>query len=144
MATGISMNFYYAYKKIQMLFQSLSMQIGIDTAPYAALIQLWEKDGLTISELGDVLQLKSSTITSLTDRMERDGLVTRERMKDDRRVVKIFLTEKARQLRGVYPTYEDYLMSKINKHFSPEELELLNKLLKKIDHSLTEELKEQF
>ena len=40
----------------------------------------------------------NSTITGVVDRMERNGLVTRERSQDDRRVVLISLTPSALEL----------------------------------------------
>lgn len=49
-------------------------------------------DGLACREIGERLISHDPDITRLLDRMERRGLITRERQKDDRRVVKTRIT----------------------------------------------------
>ena len=52
-----------------------------------------------IGELARKARVKTSTITDMVDRMERDKIATRVRDKEDRRIVKIKLTEKGKKLR---------------------------------------------
>ena len=52
------------------------------------------KDGMRLTELGRCAGLEPSTITGLVDRMERDGLVSRKNVPNDRRAQKATLTEK--------------------------------------------------
>lgn len=125
-----------AYKKMYNHFNSLAEEMGLDAAPLSALLKLRRQDGLTITELGDKLFLKASTITSLVDRMERDGLVRRERNKDDRRVVRIFLTEKARNLESKFPNFEQYIREKTKDKLTQEEYQLLIVLLNKMSSAL--------
>ena len=132
----LATSLYMAFKKIRMHFTALAEQMGLDTAPLSALIKLWQYDGLTITELGEKLFLKASTITSLVDRMERDGLVRRERNHEDRRVVRIYLTEKARELQGKFPNFEQYIAEKTKGKLSKEETELLITLLNKMESAL--------
>jgi len=125
-----------AFKKMQIEYHRQAKQNGLAAAPYAALQKLWEQEGLTITDLGDKLFLKNSSITSLMDRMERDGLVYRERTKDDRRVVRIYLTDKARRLKEVIPNFEEHLLKKLKDSFAPEEIAALIGLLNKMEESL--------
>ena len=53
---------------------------------------------LSLSELSERIRAQNSTVTGIIDRMEREGLVVRERSKEDRRVVHIRLTPKGRKL----------------------------------------------
>ena len=66
---------------------------------YLVLLRLWEHDGQTISELGAPLFLDSGTLTPLLKRMEKAGLVSRNRDKNDERQVRVVLTEKGDALR---------------------------------------------
>ncbi|AEF95541.1 regulatory protein MarR [Desulfotomaculum nigrificans CO-1-SRB] len=132
----LSFSLYLAFKKVQMEYQRLADQIGLDSAPLAALRELWQQNGLTVTELGEKLVLKASTITSLVDRMERDGLVYRERGNDDRRVVKIYLTEQALKLQGRCPDFDEYLEQKLKPNFSDAEIKTLVKLLNKLESTL--------
>lgn len=136
MDTRLAFSLYMAFKKMQIQFGTLAEQMGLDPAPLSALLKLWRQDGLTITELGDKLFLKASTITSLVDRMERDGLVRRERNQEDRRVVRVYLTEKAKNLKGQFPSFEDHIQSQIKDHFSQEETDELIRLLNKLENLL--------
>jgi DNA-binding MarR family transcriptional regulator len=70
----------------------------ISVAYFAVLQALWENDGLSISDLGEKVQLEKSTMTSLIDRMEAAGLLRREDHPTDRRAYKICLTARGREM----------------------------------------------
>jgi DNA-binding MarR family transcriptional regulator len=70
----------------------------ISVAYFAVLLALWEDDGLSISDLGEKVQLEKSTMTSLIDRMEAADLLRRDDHPTDRRAFKICLTPRGREL----------------------------------------------
>jgi DNA-binding MarR family transcriptional regulator len=61
---------------------------------------LWEGDGITVSELGQRLQLDSGTLTPLLKRLEASGLVQRLRDSADERRVLLRLTAAGRALKA--------------------------------------------
>lgn len=78
------------------------------------LTALWRQDGLTISELAAYYRVKDPTASSLVDRMEAKGLVTRQRSAEDRRKVIVCLTEKSESLShliGFYEQINDVLLT---------------------------------
>ena len=70
----------------------------ISVAYFADLQALWETDGLSISDLGERVQLEKSTMTSLIDRMEAADLVRRDDHPTDRRAYRICITSRGRDL----------------------------------------------
>ena len=64
------------------------------------MLVLWERDGLTVSELGERLSLDSGTLTPLLKRLEAAGLIARIRAIEDERRVHITLTAAGRKLKG--------------------------------------------
>ena len=82
------------------LYKPLLDELGLTYPQYLALLVLWEKDGLTVSELGERLFLDSGTLTPLLKRMEAAGLVSRLRDVADERRVHITLTATGRQFRA--------------------------------------------
>jgi DNA-binding MarR family transcriptional regulator len=62
------------------------------------MLVLWEKDELSVSELGERLGLDSGTLTPLLKRLEETGRVRRVRDQKDERVVRIVLTDAGREL----------------------------------------------
>ncbi|WP_341647287.1 MarR family winged helix-turn-helix transcriptional regulator [Thauera sp. SDU_THAU2] len=74
-------------------------ELGLTYPQYLALLALWERDGLTVSELGQRLFLDSGTLTPLLKRLEAAGLVSRLRDTGDERRVLVRLTAQGRQLK---------------------------------------------
>lgn len=66
------------------------------TAPQILLLQtIRDKGEVTIGELANEMSLSQATVTTILDRLEKRGLVYRERSKEDRRKVHAYLTEQA-------------------------------------------------
>ncbi|MFZ1480619.1 MAG: MarR family transcriptional regulator [Paracoccaceae bacterium] len=74
--------------------------LGLTTGTFPALLELWEKDGLTQKELVVRLDIEQATMANTLARMERDGLVVRKKDVSDGRVQRIWLTDCARDLHG--------------------------------------------
>lgn len=81
------------------LYKPLLAPLGLTYPQYLALLVLWERDGLTVSELGERLFLDSGTLTPLLKRMEVAGWLQRERATVDERRVIVSLTAEGRALR---------------------------------------------
>jgi DNA-binding MarR family transcriptional regulator len=74
------------------------------TGPQLTVVKLLETIGdLTLSQLSDKIRAQNSTVTGIVDRMEREGLALRVRSTEDRRVVRIHLTEKGAKLAREIP-----------------------------------------
>jgi MarR family transcriptional regulator for hemolysin len=59
------------------------------------LLELYQQDGLTQTELHQRIKIEQPTVVRTLDRMERDGLIVRKPSSNDRRVTHIYLTQKA-------------------------------------------------
>ncbi len=70
----------------------------ITATQYVVLSLLADEEGISLSKLGHRLYFDNPTITGVVDRMERDGLVRRRRVLDDRRVINVSLTPKGKKL----------------------------------------------
>jgi len=66
---------------------------------YLAMFALWEKDNITVKEMGERLHLDSGTLTPLLKRLQAQGAITRERDTADERRVIVRLTDAGRQLK---------------------------------------------
>lgn len=124
-------NLYRAFKVMQNRFYNLAESYNVTPAQLGALEKLWLEDELTVSELGEKLRLKTSTVTALADRMERDSLIRRERSEDDRRVVRLYLTDKGKSLKGKIPNFNQYILAEIQGGMTGDEISTFNKLLNK-------------
>ncbi len=72
---------------------------GLTTTQFFLLTALYEEDGILITTLAGKVALDKATLTGMLDRLERDGLTERRADPDDRRGIRIYLTQKAEKLR---------------------------------------------
>jgi DNA-binding MarR family transcriptional regulator len=61
------------------------------------LLPLIEEEGQTLSTLAKKLNMKAPTVTVIANRLEERGWIIRERGTDDRRQVRLYLTESGRR-----------------------------------------------
>lgn len=90
---------YVLHREIMQCYRPILKNIGLTYPQYIAMMALWEKDDLTVNQVGELLQLDNGTLTPLLKRLESKGYLERKRSKEDERVVKIYLTEKGRKLK---------------------------------------------
>ncbi len=90
---------YSASLAMTKLYKPLLEALGLTYPQYLTLLVLWEKDGVTVSELGEHLGLDSGTLTPLLKRLETAGLVLRLRDTADERRVLIRLSASGRRLK---------------------------------------------
>ena len=81
------------------VYKPLLAELGLTYPQYLAMLVLWERDGLMVSELGDKLYLDSGTLTPLLKRLEASGHISRIRDVEDERRVYITLTSSGRKLK---------------------------------------------
>ena len=91
---------YSASLAMTRLYKPLLEKLGLTYPQYLVLLVLWERDGLTVSELGERLSLDSGTLTPLLKRLEAGGLVARIRDTADERRVHVSLTAAGRRLKA--------------------------------------------
>ena len=81
------------------VYKPLLEELGLTYPQYLAMLVLWERDGLMVSELGERLYLDSGTLTPLLKRLEVSGHISRIRDVEDERRVCITLTPLGRKLK---------------------------------------------
>lgn len=87
-AARLTMQAYFPY------FEPL----GITYPQYLVLLVLWEKDKQPVNDIARRLHLETNTVTPLLQRMEKQGLVTRTRGKEDTRQRIVSLTAQGKAL----------------------------------------------
>jgi MarR family transcriptional regulator, organic hydroperoxide resistance regulator len=90
---------YAASRAITGAYQPLLAKLGLTHPQYLVLLVLWEHGPATVSALGARLHLDSGTLTPLLKRLEKQGVLTRTRTREDERVVEVLLTDAGLRLR---------------------------------------------
>jgi len=127
-------------KQIQgRIFERLLNEAGIGEftgAQGRILYVLWQEDDLPIVELARRTGLAKTTLTSMLDRMEKQGHVSRNADPQDRRQIRITLTEKARALNDAYNRISARMNEIFYAGFSDEEILAFERSLDRILQNL--------
>ncbi|MFC0343125.1 MarR family winged helix-turn-helix transcriptional regulator [Epilithonimonas hispanica] len=127
---------YVLHREIMQAYRPILNEIGLTYPQYITMMALWEKDDLTVNQLGEILQLDNGTLTPLLKRLESKSYLSRTRSKDDERVVKIQLTEKGHQLKEKASCVPMQILESLQ--LSPEDMQQLKSLSDKVINKISQ------
>lgn len=105
---------------------------GLTLSQFGALETLYHLGPMCQSELGEKLLRSGGNITLVVDNLEKCGLVHRERVPEDRRMIRVSLTEAGRELiERVFPRQMQRIVGEMSI-LTLEELNTLGALCKKL------------
>lgn len=81
----------------EMYGRQLARSSGLTAAQFRVLQVVAEKGRCTATEISQRMRVSQATVTSLVDKLVREGAVFREKSQTDRRQTNILLTEKGRK-----------------------------------------------
>ena len=135
----MEMNGGFLVTKIKQLgdriFEKILSEKNIDAfngAQGRILYVLWQEDGISIRSLSTKCGLAITSLTTMLERMENQGLISRVQSETDKRKTLLFLTEKAHALKGEYDSVSDEMGSIYYKGFSEEEITRFEECLDRI------------
>jgi DNA-binding MarR family transcriptional regulator len=98
---------YSAGLAMNKVYRKLLRKLDLTYPQYLVMLVLWERDGVTVSDIGARLFLDSATLTPLLKRLEAAGLVARKRAAQDERQVVVSLTDAGQALRSEAMAVQD-------------------------------------
>lgn len=113
---------------------------GLTGAQYGVLVRIPE-EGISLTQLAEASWSDPGNLTGIVDRLERDGLVRRERSPEDRRVVIAKLTESGQRLRDEVVPVHRANIARLLSVFDEEDLQALLTLMTKLDGHISTELR---
>ncbi|MFJ4369988.1 MarR family winged helix-turn-helix transcriptional regulator [Streptomyces chartreusis] len=128
---------YAASRAVTARYRPLLDELGLTYPQYLVMLVLWERDSISVRDLGTSLQLESSTLSPLLKRLETGGLLHRERRRDDERSVAIRLTEAGAELHDRATTVPLAIGDAMG--LTPEQDALAKQLLRLITTNVTED-----
>ena len=126
------------------IFEKVLAEKGIDAfngAQGRILYVLWQQDGVPIKTVSDACGLAITSLTTMLERMERQGLIRRESDNRDRRKTLLFLTDQAKALRADYDAVSAQMGALYYQGFTEDEIRRFEEDLQRIQRNLEERLK---
>jgi DNA-binding MarR family transcriptional regulator len=122
----------YLYTESRRITKELARRAEL-TGPQLTVVKMLETFGdLSLSDLSERIRAQNSTVTGIIDRMEREGLVVRARSTEDKRVVRIRLTEKGERIAREIPVEPMEIFRSALAGLSASETRDLLKILTKL------------
>ncbi len=118
---------YAAARNVINLYNPYLKPLGLTYTQYIVFLVLWEKDGISVSEIGERLMLDNGTLSPLLKKMEKAGYLERRRSREDDRVVEITLTKEGQALKRKVKDIPGKVACSVD--FPREKAELLYELL---------------
>lgn len=109
-------------------FRDINLHVGQDSA----LCILWEKDGITQTELRKQMRCEASTLSNMLRKLEQDQIVYRKQSADDARSTNVFLTQKGKDLQVPVAEIWETQQAKLLKGILPEELLFMRRILQQM------------
>ena len=100
------------------------------------LFVLWNNDEISFNELAKKTSLGKSTLTSMLDRLEAKGHLTRIPSREDRRTILIKRTEKDKSLQKIYEQASNEMTNIFYKGFKSKDIDAFEKYLNRIMNNL--------
>lgn len=121
---------YASGKEITRRYKPLLDKLDLTYTQYIVLMVLWEKDHISVKEIGEKLYLDSGTLTPLLNKLLEKGYIKKEVEPHDNRELIISLTNKGLELKIEAYKIPPQIASKVK--LSEEEAKELYRLLYKV------------
>lgn len=90
---------------------------------------LWAENGIRLSDLAERVALDGATLTGVIDRIEKVGLVERKGDPEDRRSIRVFLTEKGKEIAPRVLKFADELDEALRQPFPQRDMQVFEQVL---------------
>lgn len=121
-----------AHQRAQSTLKGNLQIFGLTPMQCLFMESLWEEDGLSVGEIGRNIALDTATLAGVLDRLVTSGWVRRETDRDDGRVARVYLTEKAQRAVADLAAAIEQTNNELLNNFSLEERILLKRFLRDI------------
>ena len=101
-------------------------RFGLTGPEFDVLVTLGNRPGMTFKDIGENTLITKTTLTGVVDRLEKKNLVQRRACSEDRRCIRVVLTDKGDQVfRQVFPEHVARLSERLSEMAAEERDQLL-------------------
>lgn len=111
---------------------------NIGSGQYIFLFALYEHDGVSQEELSDHLRIDKTTTAKAIKRLEEEGYVTRSIDSNDKRAYKVFVTQKALDIKTVAQNAHRDWRDILSSGLSEEDKDIVVQLFEKMAENASE------
>ena len=121
-----------AYQKAHGDLKKQLHPYGLTPIQHLVLEALWDEDGLSAGDIGKRLVFDGATLSGILDRLSAGGWILKQSDAEDKRMLRISLTQKSRDLKPKLSAVRNKTNEDLMARFSLQEKVLLKRLLRDI------------
>ena len=130
---------YTASRLLTQAYHPLLSVQGLTYPQYLVLLVLWEKDAQPVNDIAKRLYLETNTVTPLLQRMEKEGILTRKRGREDARQMIVSLTKKGKDLQNILTDVpatvgQAVICDSVTPETAPDLFRILDDIINKLDN----------
>lgn len=125
-----------AHRAFQYLLEKRMAPFGVTRGQWYFLRVLWTKDGVSQRELSESVGMMEPTTVIALQSMEKTGLVRRIRSTEDKRKAQVWLTPKAKKLKGRLLPAARHITMQAREGVTRAEFELFRDVILRMTHNL--------
>jgi DNA-binding MarR family transcriptional regulator len=113
-------------KALSSKFEKSAKKYGFTAQQLGVIFHLHVMPSITLHALSEHMGLTKSTVSGIVDRLEKQGVVTREIPKDNRRIVKLSISEEFKKDNDICKMKKEFMgdfISESIKNTEPEDVE---------------------
>ncbi|OMF17987.1 MarR family transcriptional regulator [Paenibacillus amylolyticus] len=112
--------------------RELNLYVGQDNLLY----RLWLGDGVTQMQLSEHMKCEPPTVTNMVKSLEQNGFIYRKRDVQDARIMRIFLTDKGKELEKPVELKWSEQQAKLLQSISLEDRLILRQLMQQMERNI--------
>ena len=116
-------------KSLSCKFKKSAKQFGFTPPQLSVIFHLYEIPSITLNELSDHMGLTKSTVSGIVDRLSNQGVVIREIPKDNRRIVKLSISEEFKKNNDICAIKKNFISDLISNSIKDMDSEEVEKMI---------------
>ncbi len=135
----VDFNIKYSWHLISRMYNTEAQSHGITTAIGFVLLNIDQEKGTPATKIAPLLGMEPRSLTRMLKSLEERKLIYRKSDKEDKRMVRIFLTEEGKEKREIAKLTVRHFNNFIKISIPESDLEVFFRVLKKINHMIENE-----
>lgn len=120
------------YRTMMKALETETAPLGIGSGRISYLFMLYIKEGLTQQEMANRLQADKGAVARTLAQLEDQGYVNRKPDPADKRVTRVYLTDKSKALQSDLEKAVERVITRLNENIAPDEEDVVKLQLKQM------------
>lgn len=136
--TTVCFNIKSSWHSIARMYNEQALQHGITVSVGYVLLSIDEENGTPATHIGPLVGMESRSLTRMLNALEEEQLIIRKHDDKDKRLVKIFLTDKGVQKKAIAKKVVKHFNGKVREAVSEEKLAIFFEVIESINDLIGE------